>query len=77
MSILLPHELFAALYHNYKTAFFENVVPGGKAVLKEFWTQVKGQLDILHMYMWHDSFTYTRQAVPGLYERLPCIHVYA
>ena len=77
MHILLPHELFSAMYHKYKAAFFEHVVPGGKQVLIDFWNQVKGQQDILHMYMWHASCTYTRLALTDTYKRLPHIHVYA
>ena len=41
MCMILPHELFASLYHNYRDAFFSYVVPG-LDVLADFWDSVKG-----------------------------------
>ena len=37
--ILLPHEMFAALFHNYQNTWKRSVVPSDKA-LRAFWTDV-------------------------------------
>ena len=39
--MILPHELFAAIYHGYREYFFTYIVPS-LDVLKKFWRQVKG-----------------------------------
>jgi hypothetical protein len=39
--MLLPHELFAAIYHGYREAFFSYLVPSMDR-LKEFWKAVEG-----------------------------------
>ena len=39
--MILPHELFSALYHFYPASFFKYVVPG-KEILQSFWDSVKG-----------------------------------
>jgi hypothetical protein len=43
MDMLLPHELFSSLYHNYKDFFFSYVLPGFD-VLESFWNAVQGGL---------------------------------
>ena len=40
-SMVLPHELFSALYHHYKEAFFTMILPSYD-VLQSFWEQVAG-----------------------------------
>ena len=39
--MLLPHELFSSLYHNYKEAFAEYVFPSAQACT-DFWEAVEG-----------------------------------
>ena len=41
MDMILPHELFACLFHFYKQAFFRFVVPAVD-VVKRFWDSVAG-----------------------------------
>ena len=41
MDMILPHELFAALYHHYPVAFRNYVCPSTDAI-KSFWDSVKG-----------------------------------
>ncbi len=41
MDMILPHELFACLFHFYKEAFFKFVVPAVD-VVKRFWNSVAG-----------------------------------
>jgi hypothetical protein len=41
MGMILPHELFAIIYHYYKDYFFKYIVPGVE-ILKKFWKQVSG-----------------------------------
>ena len=43
LDMVLPHELFAAIYHGYRSAFFEFLVPSMER-LEEFWSSVKGAL---------------------------------
>ena len=37
---LLPHELFACIFHRYPKAFFKYIAPIGE--IKRFWTEVAG-----------------------------------
>ena len=41
MQMILPHEMFAVIYHCYRDYFFKYIVPS-MAVLKKFWSQVRG-----------------------------------
>jgi hypothetical protein len=41
MDMILPHELFACIYHNYPHAFWKYIIPSSTALL-EFWDAVKG-----------------------------------
>ena len=40
-SMLLPHELFASLFHCYRAAWDDCIVPGAEAI-RDFWTAVAG-----------------------------------
>ena len=39
--ILLPHVMFASMYHHYRAAFGQYIMPGGEDALQEFWTTGK------------------------------------
>ena len=41
MQMILPHEMFAVIYHCYRDYFFTYIVPS-MDVLKKFWDQVRG-----------------------------------
>lgn len=41
MPMMLPHELFASMFHNYKDAFFTYIIPDDDAVAS-FWKSVQG-----------------------------------
>jgi hypothetical protein len=41
MRMILPHEMFAVIYHCYRDYFFKYIVPS-MATLKIFWSQVRG-----------------------------------
>ena len=41
MLLLLPHEVFATLYHSHRSYFMKYVMPSVSEVVK-FWRQVKG-----------------------------------
>ena len=40
IGMILPHEMFSSLYHNYPEAFAESVMPAGS--LESFWRSVQG-----------------------------------
>lgn len=40
--ILLPHELFSAIYHKYPEAFVSSILGGGPHNIKEFWSAMRG-----------------------------------
>ena len=40
-AMVLPHELFAALYHHHREAFFTHIVPGTDAI-QNFWKATAG-----------------------------------
>ena len=40
-TMILPHELFASIYHHYRDAFFTYILPGFDE-LHDFWECVKG-----------------------------------
>ena len=43
LDMILPHEMFATIYHCYRDYFFKYIMPG-MDVLKKFWDQVKGYM---------------------------------
>jgi len=61
--ILLPHEMFSSIYHNYPAIWHTRIVET-KTVLEEFWDAMDGHPLLAHMKLKNREDGYRQNAVP-------------
>jgi hypothetical protein len=61
--ILLPHEMFASIYHNYPAIWHSRIVETN-TVLEEFWDAMDGHPLLAHMKLRNREDGYRQNAVP-------------